>query len=75
VHECGHAKAYYRKSVQEIKEMNKIIKDKGVEGISLIAAADGAECIAEVEVLLYRGEKVPPKALELYQKWIGGEAK
>ena len=52
VHECGHAKAYYQKAASEIEEMNKTIKNKGVKEISKIAGKDGAECIAEVEVLL-----------------------
>jgi SPP1 gp7 family putative phage head morphogenesis protein len=72
VHECGHAKAYYRKSASDISTMNKEIKDKGVDGISPIAKADGAECIAEVEVLLYRNADVPKEALELYNKYVGG---
>ena len=33
-------------------------------------STDGAECIAEVEVLLSRGEKVPKKAMDLYNKYI-----
>lgn len=72
VHECGHAKAYYQKSVNEISNMNKTIAENGVKGISYIAEADGAECIAEVEVLLYRGAEIPQEALDLYNKWTGG---
>lgn len=73
IHECGHAKAYYGKSIEDIKLMNEQIKNCGVDGISRIAKLDGAECIAEVEVLLYRGEPVPEKALELYNKYVGGK--
>lgn len=73
IHECGHAKAYYRKTVKEIQEMNRAILNKGVEGISLIAEHDGAECIAEVEVLLARGEKVPKAAMDLYKEHVKGE--
>lgn len=75
VHECGHAKAYYQKAASEIEEMNKTIKNKGVKEISKIAGKDGAECIAEVEVLLYRGEEVPEKAMELYNEWTRGKSK
>ena len=46
----------------------------GVEGISEIALADGAECIAEVEILLHRGESVPKEAMELYRKYVLKEA-
>ena len=72
-HECGHAKAYYGKSAKEVEEMNKAIAKSGVEGISIIALSDGAECIAEVEVLLYRGEPVPQKAMDLYNKYTKGK--
>lgn len=75
VHECGHAKAYYQKAASEIEEMNKTIKNKGIKEISKIAGKDGAECIAEVEVLLYRGEEVPEKAMELYNEWTRGKSK
>lgn len=70
IHECGHAKAYYRKSRAEITRMNEAIKDKGCSGISGQALDDGAETIAEVEVLLSRGEPVPKEALELYKTYI-----
>ena len=75
VHECGHAKAYYGKSVSEIRRMNLEIKSLGDPSVSIIAGIDGAECIAEVEVLLYRGEAVPEKAAKLYTKYVrGGKA-
>ena len=52
--------------------MNKALKEKGVEGISEIASRDGAECIAEVEVLLHRGSKIPKEALDLYNEYVKG---
>lgn len=70
VHECGHAKAYFRKTPQQIAEMNDEIRNKGVGGISYIAERDGAECIAETEVLLYRKEAVPEAAMELYNEYV-----
>lgn len=72
IHECGHAKAYYGKTVMEVSEMNTAIKDRGVTGISPIAELDGADCIAEVEVLLYRGEPVPEAAMLLYKEYVKG---
>lgn len=75
VHECGHAKAYYGKTVKEVEAMNKALANQGVPGISYIASKDGAECIAEVEVLLHRGEKVPEAAMELYNKYVRGKNK
>ena len=74
VHECGHAKAYYQKTVKEVEAMNAALASSGVSGISIIAEMDGAECIAEVEVLLFRGQKVPEKAIQLYNEFVkGGE--
>lgn len=69
IHECGHSRAYYGKTVAEISEMNKELKKLGVPNISVIAEEDGAECIAEVEVLISRGESVPQDAMELYLKY------
>lgn len=66
VHEIGHGKAYHGKSAQQVANMNNFIKSKGVKNISAIAEADGAECVAEVEVLLYRDVHIPPKAKLLY---------
>lgn len=70
VHECGHAKTYYGKSIREIVEMNNDLSEMGVDGISKIAAQDGAECIAEVEVLLFRGQPVPQEAMDLYNRYV-----
>lgn len=75
VHECGHAKAYYRKTIKEIEEMNVSIKEVHIPGISALALSDGAECIAETEVLLFRGQEVPKEAMELYEKYVKGNRK
>ena len=72
VQQCGHAKAYYQKSVQDIKEMNAILEEKHIPEVSIIAEKDGAECIAEVEVMLYRKEKVPDETLKLYNEYVKG---
>lgn len=72
IHECGHAKAYYGKTPEEVMAINEHIKDRGVDGISRIAKNDGAECIAEVEVLLSRGEPISEKAMELYNAYVKG---
>lgn len=72
IHECGHAKAYYKKSIADVSKMNEELKSSGVSGISIIAGRDGAECIAEVEVMLSRGEDVPAEAMKLYNKYVNG---
>lgn len=70
IHECGHAKTYYGKKAKEVEEMVKELSGMGIEGISDIATTDGAECIAEVEILLFRGEQVSQEAMELYNKYV-----
>jgi len=70
VHECGHAKAYKGKTPKEISAMNESLSNRGVDGISPIAEMDGAECIAEIEVMLYRGEQVSDAAMHLYNEFI-----
>ena len=51
------------------------LADVHIDGISLTAFEDGAECIAETEVLLYRNAEVPKKAKALYDKYTGGKTK
>lgn len=75
VHECGHAKAYYGKTAKQVAEMNEELLTKGVDGISKAASLDGAEVIAEVEVLLHRGAEVPEEAMKLYNEYVKGNAK
>ena len=70
VHECGHARAYKGKTPKEISAMNESLSNRGVDGISPIAEMDGAECIAEIEVMLYRGEQVSDAAMHLYNEFI-----
>lgn len=46
---------------------NRELEKVHIDGISSIAYKDGAECIAEVEVLLFRGDEVPEEAMKLYK--------
>lgn len=69
-HECGHAKLINGLNVKQIEELYSKLEKIHVEGISDIAYSDGAECIAEVEILLFRGEEVPEEAMKLYEKYI-----
>lgn len=71
-HENGHAKTYFNKSFSEIENINKELEEIHYDGLSFIASLDGSELIAEIEVLLKRGEDVPDEALEIYSKYIGG---
>ena len=72
IHEIGHCKLIQGKSIAEIEALYEEIADQGVLGISEIAAIDGAEAIAEIEILISRGEKLSKEAASLYKKYIGG---
>lgn len=69
-HECGHAKLIKGMNIEQIEALYAELADIHIEGISEMAYSDGAECIAEVEILLFRGEPVPEEALKLYEKYI-----
>jgi hypothetical protein len=73
IHECGHAKLIKGKSIKEIKNLYAEIADAKIEGISDIAYNDGAEAIAEIEILLSRGSEVPKGAMDFYSKHLGGK--
>ena len=73
IHEIGHLKLINGKSSAEIEVLYNTLSNKGTSGISMIAMEDGAECIAEVEVLLHRGSPVPQKALNLYNTYVKGD--
>lgn len=52
VHECGHARLIKGMSAEQIQELYAELDKIHIDGISKTAKIDGAECIAEVEVLL-----------------------
>lgn len=70
VHEAGHAKLINGKTPEQVEELYKELGKKIVEGISDRALSDGAEGIAEIEVLLERGAKVPDEALKTYKEFM-----
>lgn len=74
-HECGHAKLIHGMSVKEVEELYSKLGKTHIEGVSPVAFSDGAECIAEVEVLLYRNDEVPKEAKALYDKYMKGKRK
>ena len=75
IHECGHAKLIHGLSVEEVEKLYAALGNVHIEGISATAFSDGAECIAEVEVLLSRNAEVPKEAKALYDKYIRGGRK
>lgn len=75
IHEIGHAKTIYANRKRNLEALYEALMKMGVIGISQIALEDGAEAVAEIEVLLSRGEYVPPEAMELYEAVMKGEIK
>lgn len=75
IHECGHAKLIHGLSVEEVEKLYAALGNVHIEGISATAFSDGAECIAEVEVLLSRNAEVQKEAKALYDKYIRGGRK
>ena len=71
IHESGHAISIKGKTMQEIKTLYKELKNAGLPGVSDIALADGAECLAELEVLRHRGTKVSDELAAFYKKYMG----
>ena len=72
IHECGHARSIMGLSQEEIKAFYQEIANSQITGISKIAYLDGAEALAEIEILKSRGEKIPTEAYEFYKKYIKG---
>ena len=70
IHECGHAKAIKSMTIKEISNLYEEIADAKIEGISDIAFHDGAEALAEIEILISRGQSVPLKAMSFYKKYM-----
>ena len=71
-HENGHAKTYFNKTIDEVEEINNELDNIHFDNLSPTASQNGSELIAEVEVLLKRGEEVPREAIDIYKRYIGG---
>lgn len=71
IHESGHAISIKGKTTQDIRILYQKLKNAGLPGVSDIALADGAECLAELEVLRSRGEKVSKELADFYKKYMG----
>lgn len=72
IHEAGHAKLIKGKSIDAIKSLYAELGKLKIDGISNIAKTDGAEALAEIEVLISRGEMISDReAKKLYKKFIG----
>lgn len=73
IHEAGHAKLISGLKIEQIRDLYRWLDGYGIEGISDIAEKDGAEAIADIEVLLSRGDKISEKARVFYDGLMGGQ--
>lgn len=55
-------------SASEIRTLYDKISDVHIDGISEIAYRDGAETLAEIEVMISKHNTVPLKAIKFYEK-------
>lgn len=75
IHESGHAISIFGKSSKEVKDLYETLAQVHIDGISFIAYKDGAEALAELEVLRSRGAKVSKEMQEFYEKYMGRKYK
>lgn len=70
IHESGHVKYMKGRTAQEVNKIHEELKNINIKGLSKYAETDGAECLAETELMLSLGGKVPDEAMKLYKKYI-----
>lgn len=72
-HEKYHADLIFEKNYAQIESLYDQLEDTHIDSLSITAYKDGTECIAEVGVMIDRGDadKVPKDAMELFIKYMG----
>lgn len=75
VHETYHAKLISDLNYAQLESLYDELDYVHIDGISRTAYSDGAECIAEVGVMIERGDanKVPEAAMKLFEKYMEKE--
>ncbi len=71
IHESGHAISINGKTASDVKALYDKLLNLGKIGVSKIALEDGAECLAELEVLRHRGVKVTKELSDFYEEYMG----
>ena len=63
----------FGKNYAQIESLYDQLEDTHIDSLSITAYKDGTECIAEVGVMIDRGDadKVPKDAMELFIKYMG----
>lgn len=59
------------KSYSEVEKLYEELEKIHYEGVSRIACDDGAECLAELEVLRSRNTSVSDELAMFYKKYMG----
>lgn len=70
IHESGHAKMIFGKSPKEVQTLYETLSKIHIDGISFIAYNDGAEALAELEVLRKRGNEISEDMKLFYEKYM-----
>lgn len=70
VHESGHAILINGKTPTQVKKLYDDLKPLGKTGVSDIALKDGVECLAELEILRYRGTKISKELTDFYEHYM-----
>ena len=71
IHESGHAISIKGKTAQEVDRLYQELKNQGKPGVSDIALSDGAELLAELEILRHRKTPVSKELSDFYEKYMG----
>lgn len=71
IHESGHAKSIKGLTNSEIANLYDELGKMHLQGVSKLALSDGAECLAELEVLRSRKTEVSKELAEFYKKYMG----
>ncbi len=75
IHETYHARLISGLNMGQLEGLYDEMSDYHIQGVSPTAYLDGTECIAEVGVLLTRGEKanIPSSAMDLFDQYMEGK--
>lgn len=73
VHEMYHSKLIHNLNYAQLENLYDELNDIHIGSLGKTAKIDGSECIAEVGVLIERGEvdKVPSEAKKLFERFLG----
>ena len=72
IHEIGHAKTIYSRTYANYERIEEELEFVHDIDVSKLASSDGLEGIAECEVLLSRGEKLPDEIMNFYTTYTTG---